>query len=107
MEIVKGRIRNVEGNFALIVTRLTETIEEIEALVDEVQENQKTKKDNKEAASEYTALVDSDITLQTDMILVPAAQNHYELWLRVRTKKYSRLIDPSSAIRTLPRLLGS
>jgi hypothetical protein len=107
MEMVKGRIRNVKGNFALIVTRLTQTIEEIEAQVDEVQDNRKTKKDNKEAASEYTTLVDSDTTLQTDMILAPAAQNHYELCLRVRTKKYSRLIDPSNAIRALPRLLGS
>lgn len=51
--------------------------------------------------------MDSDTTLQTDMILVPAAQNHYELWLRVRIEKYSRLIDPSCAIRALPRLLGN
>lgn len=41
MESVKGRIHNVEGNFALIVTRLDETIE---AQVDGVEDNRKKKK---------------------------------------------------------------
>ncbi|KAH6839584.1 hypothetical protein B0I37DRAFT_386776 [Chaetomium sp. MPI-CAGE-AT-0009] len=50
---------------------------------------------------------DPHTTLETDMILVPEEKNRYDLWLRVRTKQYSRLIDPSSAIRALPHLLGN
>jgi hypothetical protein len=89
-------IQSVEGDFAVIDSRETEVIE---SQVDEVQGTAGG------VTPECTAPADPHTRLETDMILVPEARNHYELWLRARTKKYSRLIDPSSAIRALPRLL--
>lgn len=95
MQRVKGRIKNVEGDFALIEARISEAIKPQFDNVHNIQDA---------AAPGYTALVDPHKSLETDIILFPTARNHYELSFRVQTKGYSRLIDPSNAIRVLPKL---
>ncbi|KAK3296519.1 uncharacterized protein B0H64DRAFT_171562 [Chaetomium fimeti] len=90
-------IQSVEGSFAMIESRHTEAIES---------QGDRVQGSTEGATPECVAPSDPHTTLETDMILVPEEKSRYELWLRVRTKQHSRLIDPSSAIRALSRLLG-
>lgn len=88
-------LQSVEGRFALIYAQETGFVE--------------SQADRLLSATQFTpecrAPRDTTTALGVDMILVPDGSARYRLWVRVTTKGHSRMIDPSSTIRALPKLV--
>lgn len=95
------QLQSVEGDFAVLKAEHTQ---EVAPQMDELLRTA-------QSAPECTVPRDDTAVLcDMDMVLVRADDDDdggYMLWLRVSTDAYSRLIDPSSAIRALPRLLAT